>query len=123
MAKSASIALSFRATINRGGIDPHTVNVSGRVAWAILSLVGAGSRGCTPIDRPAPRWSDYVFKAKKLGFVIETKLEGHEGSFAGQHGRYVLHDSVTVSGGTLEEYLSSPEGRREFAEASFSKAA
>lgn len=108
------VTLSFSATIYRDGAEPRTVAVVGRAAWAILSLLRAGSAGCTPIDRPAPRWSDYVFKAKKLGFNIHTIHEGHGGTFAGHHGRYVLLDRVSVSGGTLAEWLASPEGRREF---------
>ena len=118
-----SIKLTFRATIHRPDSEPVTVTVSGRTAWAVLSLMRAGKRGCTPIDRPAPRWSDYIFKARALGFNIETIHEGHEGSFAGHHGRYVLHDAVTVSGGTLDAYLASPEGRREFPNPDFGRAA
>jgi len=118
-----SIKLAFRATIYRPGSTPFTVTVIGRTAWAILSLMRAGKKGCTPIDRPAPRWSDYIFKARALGFNIETLHEGHDGSFAGHHGRYILHDVVTVTGGTLEAYLASPEGRREFPDATFARAA
>lgn len=120
---STSVKLTFRATINKPNADPVTVTVAGRPAWALLSLIRAGKRGCTPIDRPAPRWSDYVFRARALGFNIETIHEGHEGSFAGHHGRYILHDAVTVYGGTLDAYLASPEGRREFPGTSFARAA
>src|SRR5690606_34989591 len=95
------IKLQYVATIHRPGATPFRVMVSGRVAWTILSLIAAGRKGCTPITRPAPRWSDYVFKARGLGFTIETIHEGHDGPFAGHHGRYILHDAVTVSGGTL----------------------
>ena len=119
----STIKLTFTATIFREGTEPRRVTCAGRVAWAILSLIRAGKRGCTPIDRPAPRWSDYVFKARKLGFLVETIHEGHEGTFAGHHGRYTLHDRVVVSGGTLEAYLASPEGRREFPNADFTRAA
>ena len=118
-----SIKLSFRATIYRDGSDPVTVTCIGRVGWAVLTLMRAGQKGCTPIDRPAPRWSDYVHKAKKLGLNIETIHEGHDGTFAGHHGRYVLRDRVTVTGGTLDQYLASPEGLREFPSASFTRAA
>jgi hypothetical protein len=107
------VKLSFHATIHRPD-GTVTTTVHGRVAWAILSLIRAGGQGCTPISRPAPRWSDYVLKARRQGFDIETVHEGHDGPFAGHHGRYILHDTVTVSGGTLAEYLASPEGRRDF---------
>lgn len=116
------VKLSFRATVHRDDTE-FTATCHGRVGWAILSLIRAGRRGCTPIDRPAPRWSDYVFKARALGFNIETIHEGHDGSFAGHHARYVLHDQVTVAGGSLSEYLGSPEGRREFGGANFARAA
>ena len=119
---SNPVKLSFNATVFRDGTRPHRIACIGRVAWAILSLMRAGKKGCTPIDRPAPRWSDYVFKARGLGFNIETVHEGHEGPFAGHHARYVLHDRVAVAGGTLEAYLASPEGRREFPDASFARA-
>ena len=115
------VKLQFNVTIYRDGIPPITVSCHGRCGWAILSLVAAGKPGCTPISRPAPRWSDYVFKARTLGLNIETIHEGHEGSFPGHHGRYILRDRVTISGGTLNEYLSSPEGRRDFPHASFAR--
>lgn len=118
-----SVKLTFRATITSASGESRTVTVIGRVGWAILSLMRAGKTGCTPISRPAPRWSDYVFKARRLGFNVETVHEGHEGSFAGHHARYVLHDAVSVSGGTLAEYLASPEGRREFPSTEFARAA
>ena len=120
---NSSVKLQFAATVYRDGIEPFTVTVGGRVAWAILSLIRADKRGCTPMDRPQPRWSDAIFKAKKLGFNIETIYERHGGSFSGNHGRYRLHDRVTVSGGTLMEYLASPDGRREFPNASFARVA
>ena len=118
-----NVKLTSRATVYRDNAEPFSRVCIGRVGWAILSLMRAGKRGCTPIDRPAPRWSDYVFKARGLGFNIETIHEGHEGAFAGHHARYVLHDRVTVSGGTLDAYLASPEGRREFPDATFARAA
>lgn len=70
--------------------------VSGRAAWALSQLIDAGETGCTPIDNPGPRWSDYVFKLKKRGLVIETVDEKHGGPFAGLHARYVLKSPVTV---------------------------
>lgn len=118
-----SIKLTFKATIHPDSGDPRTVTVVGRVGWALLSLMRAGKSGCTPISRPAPRWADYVFKARAQGFNIETVYENHEGSFAGHHARYVLHDRLTVGGGTLAEYLESPEGMREFGRLEFARAA
>jgi hypothetical protein len=73
--------------------------VTGRVAWALLSLIAAGAKGCTPITRPAPRWSDYVFRLRKQGFNVETKDEAHGGPYAGTYAIYILHDRVEVFGG------------------------
>lgn len=67
-----------------------------RVAFAIHALAERGERGVTPLEWIGPRWSDYVFKAKKLGFDIETVHEGHAGPFAGRHARYVLRSPVQI---------------------------
>ena len=69
---------------------------TGRVAWALNNLVAAGERGCTPIDHPGPRWSDYVHKLRKKGLVVETIDERHAGTYAGSHARYVLRSQVEV---------------------------
>jgi hypothetical protein len=68
--------------------------VQGRDAWALLELMGARERGCTPIDNPGPRWSAYVFNLRGLGLAIETVHESHRGPFAGTHARYVLRSQV-----------------------------
>lgn len=75
-----------------GGIH----EVVGRDAWALQNLLRAGERGCTPIDTPGPRWSHYVFKLRRAGFIIETVDESHGGPFAGTHARYVLRSHVTI---------------------------
>jgi hypothetical protein len=72
------------------------VTVSERDAWALRQLLGAGDRGCTPIDNPAPRWSGYVHKLRKLGVHIETIHEAHKGPFPGTHARYVLRSKVNL---------------------------
>ncbi len=109
----------FTATVHRAATDREaastfSVQVVGRVAWCLLSLIQAGERGCTPINRPAPRWSDYAFRLRGLGVNVETINETHGGPYAGGHARYVLRDNVTVGGGNLADFLASPEGRREF---------
>ena len=70
--------------------------LKGRTAWTAHVLLGAGERGITPIERPAPRWSDYVFKIRGEGIVIETLDEKHGGSFKGVHARYVWRTPVDV---------------------------
>ncbi|MFG1359950.1 winged helix domain-containing protein [Xanthobacter pseudotagetidis] len=72
------------------------LTVKGRMAWALHELVHAGERGCTPIERPAPRWSDYIFKLRKAGLAIDTVDEAHGGAYSGSHGRYVPRSPVLV---------------------------
>jgi hypothetical protein len=76
--------------------DGGVHEVVGRDAWALRNLLRAGERGCTPIDTPGPRWSHYVFKLRRAGFIIETVDENHGGPFAGTHARYVLRSQVTI---------------------------
>jgi hypothetical protein len=70
------------------------ITVKGRDKWALDQLIDAGSRGCTPIQNPAPRWSAYVFNLRKMGVQIDTNFEAHGGEFSGLHGRYILRSAV-----------------------------
>ena len=71
--------------------------VCGRDAWALLELIKAGSKGCTPIDNPGPRWSAYVHALRfERGLQIETVHEAHKGPFPGNHARYILRSPVEV---------------------------
>lgn len=72
------------------------VTTKGRDAWALQELMHAGEVGCTPLDNPGPRWSGYVHNLRKLGFIIETIRENHDGPFPGQHARYVLRSRIRV---------------------------
>ncbi|PLX37070.1 MAG: hypothetical protein C0606_11175 [Hyphomicrobiales bacterium] len=77
--------------------DPsRSVTVNGRLAWTLHHLIDAGAQGITPIERPAPRWSEYVHQLRKCGLEIETIREKHSGPFPGNHGRYVLRTPVEV---------------------------
>jgi hypothetical protein len=77
--------------------DGETFTATGRDAWALLELLKAGAKGCTPIDHPGPRWSGYVFNLRrKLSLAIETTHENHGGQFAGNHARYVLRSAVEL---------------------------
>lgn len=80
----------------RLGEEGPTLTVKGRVAWTLNELLRAGERGCTPVERPAPRWSDYVFKLRRAGVAVETIDERHGGTYSGDHGRYVLRSPVIV---------------------------
>jgi hypothetical protein len=80
-------------------ILPHgeTFTATGRDAWALLKLLTAGAKGCTPIDYPGPRWSGYVFNLKrKHSLAIQTAYENHGGQFAGNHARYLLRSPVEI---------------------------
>lgn len=68
--------------------------LTGRVEDTLCKLIEAGAEGLTTIEYPAPRTSDYVFKLRKRGFVIETLTEPHDGPFPGHHGRYILRSKV-----------------------------
>ena len=49
----------------------------------MVQLANAGKQGITPIARPAPRWSAYVFSLKEHGIPIQTVMEAHDGSYPG----------------------------------------
>lgn len=67
---------------------------AGREAWALDQLLKAGKAGVTTLQRPAPRWSHYVYLLRRDGVKIETKHECHGGPFSGHHGRYFLRSRV-----------------------------
>jgi len=77
-------------------VGERELTVAGRQAWALDALVRAGDAGCTPIDHPGPRWSDYVFKLRRDGIGVETIDERHAGPYAGTHARYVLKGPVVI---------------------------
>ena len=80
--------------------DGHEIEVSGRERWALECLIAAGANGCTPITKPAPRWSAYVHDLRHSHRVpIETVHEAHQGDFPGTHARYVLRCDVSPVGG------------------------
>jgi hypothetical protein len=70
------------------------LELAGREEWALSRLLAAGDRGCTPIDTPGQRWSDYIFKLRRRGLDIATVTEAHGGPYAGTHARYVLKSKV-----------------------------
>lgn len=76
--------------------DGPRIRVRGRQAWALELLIHAGKHGVTPMEKPGPRWSHYIYALRRLGFVIETIDEPHGGPFAGTHARYVLRSLVRV---------------------------
>lgn len=78
------------------GAEGEIITVRGRTAWALASLIQAGATGCTPITRPAPRWSHYVFSLRGIGVPVETVTEGHGGPYSGHHARYVLRAALEV---------------------------
>lgn len=83
-------------TVRNPDAEPLNIAVKGRDRWALESLIDAGPKGCTPIDRPGPRWSAYVFNLRGLGVRIETVHEAHAGPFKGNHARYVLQSHVAM---------------------------
>ncbi len=77
-------------------LGDQIIVLPGREAWAMENLIRQGAKGCTPIDVPGPRWSSYVHKLRRRGFIIESVTEMHEGAYAGKHCRYILHSEVVV---------------------------
>ncbi|MEM8650078.1 MAG: hypothetical protein AAGF54_06070 [Pseudomonadota bacterium] len=89
-------AIEFLLTSTDG--TTQSIWPRGRDAWTLNQLIEAGSKGCTPIDNPAPRWSGYVHKLRKVyGVDIQTIEEAHGGPFAGTHARYVLRSNVVMA--------------------------
>jgi hypothetical protein len=89
------MAVNSKFAIYDTGGAPRILELAGREEWALSELLSAGNLGCTPIDNPGPRWSDYIHKLrKKRGLVIETVTEPNGGEFAGFHARYVLRSRV-----------------------------
>jgi len=76
------------------GDSPQILDLKGRKEWALSHLLAAGDEGCTPIDTPGPRWSDYVFKLRRRGIDIATITEMHGGPYAGHHARYILRSKI-----------------------------
>jgi hypothetical protein len=83
-----------RFTLHRDDGTQEVIELDGREEWALSHLMAAGDYGCTPIDTPGPRWSDYVFKLRRRGIDIATVTESHGGPYAGHHARYVLRSKV-----------------------------
>jgi hypothetical protein len=86
--------MNGRFRVRRDDGELVLMDLKGREAWALANLLAAGDQGCTPIDTPGPRWSDYVFKLRKRGINVETVTETHGGEFAGTHARYLLRTRV-----------------------------
>jgi hypothetical protein len=77
--------------------DGKPFTVTGRDAFALDELLSAGLSGCTPISRPAPRWSAYIHALRtERGLNIETVTEPHAGLFAGHHAKYILRSPVEI---------------------------
>lgn len=100
-----------RFALYTGEHGAQILELKGREEWALSNLLAAGGRGCTPIDHPGPRWSDYVFKLKKRGIVIETVTEAHGGPYAGHHARYVLRSKIERVSGSSRPVVATHEQR------------
>lgn len=87
--------MKIKAMIETGDA-PLTLNLRGRLAWAMLELVKAGDTGITPLHNPAPRVSHYVMCLRRKGVAIDTDMQPHGGAFPGEHGVYRLKSAVTI---------------------------
>ena len=87
-------------TVTNPNGDTFSLTLEGRNRWAMMCLIEAGQTGCAPIKQPAPRWSAYIHNLREMGVEIKTKIERHGGTFAGNHGVYVLlAEAAIVLGG------------------------
>jgi hypothetical protein len=85
-----------KLTVQIGGTEGIVLAFRARLAWALLCLIDAGQTGVAPLERPAPRWSQYIALLRQRGLAIETVFERHGGPYAGRRGRYVLHSSIEI---------------------------
>lgn len=78
-------------TIHSGHEPPRTVVATGkRLNMILTELIAARDAGITSITYPGVRVADSIFKARGLGFTIDTQYEAHSGPFSGRHARYRL---------------------------------
>lgn len=84
----------IRLVVSVDGSKPKTFR--GRQAWTLNELNRAGKNGVATVERPAPRWSDYVMHLRRAGVGIATLHEKHGGAYRGHHGRYRLTCKVRV---------------------------
>lgn len=74
----------------------RTFELDCRLGLALAQLADADADGVTPIICPAPRWSAYVHKLRKIGFPIDKVMEEHSGPYPGQHARHRLACDVQI---------------------------
>jgi len=92
-------------TIHSGHEPPRTVVATGKRLNMILSeLIAAKDNGITSITYPGVRVADSIFKARGLGFTIDTQYEAHSGPFSGRHARYRLVGRVSPVVTTLRSH-------------------
>jgi hypothetical protein len=84
-----------RLSVRRLDTD-EILSTKGRESWCLAQLVVTGQKGVTPIERPAPRWSDYVFRLRKRGLPVQTIDEAHGGTYRGTHARYRLDVPLAI---------------------------
>ena len=81
---------------------PTRILLRGRNVETLERLIIAGPCGITAADfKSGTRLAAYIFALRELGCSIETRMEAHEGLYAGRHARYILQ-SIVKRGGTLK---------------------
>lgn len=86
------------------------LRVKGREAWTLNCLLETEQSGVVPLERPAPRWSAYVYSLRKRRLVIYTIDEQHAGPYSGTHGRYVLRTPLKCGESRLHTHPRSHAG-------------
>ena len=82
--------------------EPTRILLRGRNVETLERLIIAGPCGITAAEfKSGTRLAAYIFALRELGCSIETRMEAHEGLYAGRHARYILQ-SIVKRGGTLK---------------------
>lgn len=82
--------------------EPTRILLRGRNVETLERLIIAGPCGITAAEfKSGTRLAAYIFELRELGCSIETRMESHEGQYAGRHARYILK-SIVKRGDTFK---------------------
>ena len=82
--------------------EPTRILLRGRNVETLERLIIAGPCGIIAAEfKSGTRLAAYIFELRELGCSIETRMESHEGPYAGRHARYILK-SIVKRGDTFK---------------------
>ena len=62
----------------------------------MFHLMQAKRQGITSLENPAIRLSAHIYSLRDMGFIIDTEMEPHGGTYPGYHARYRLSSTVVL---------------------------